>query len=429
MRKRCAWCLSLVLPAAAVLAAVGRGAFEPKPFDWPQWRGPDRSDVCRETGLLKTWPRGGPPLAWKVKGLGQGYSSPSIAAGRIFVSGKQGNDEVVLALNEADGKELWKTVIASSTPRVDRGEGPRGTPTVDGTRLYALAVNGELACLEAATGKLVWRKSFAKDFGGRMPKWGYSESPLVDGDHVICTPGGPGAALAALDKKTGAVVWKAAVPQGGGAAYSSAVATEAGGVRLYVQLLARGLVGVAAKDGRFLFHYGKIANGVANIPTAIVRGDLVFCSTGYQTGSALLKLVPSDAGLKAEEQYFLAGKVLQNHHGGMVLLGDYLYGGHGHKQGIPVCVEFKTGKVVWRQDRAPGSGSAAVLAADGNLYFRYENGTMALIEMTPKGYRARGTFDPPDNSGQPSWSHPVIANGKLYLRDQDVLLCYDVKQH
>lgn len=393
------------------------------PSDWPQWRGPKRDAVCTETGLLREWPPNGPPLLWEVKGMGRGFSSISIAKGRIFTMGDRNKEMFLLAFDLKDGKELWATKVGNPW-----SDGPRCTPTVDGDLVYALGPHGDLICAEAATGKEMWRKSLPKDFGGRMMSgWGYSESPTVDGDKLICTPGGKDATLVALNKKTGEVIWKAAVPEGDGAGYASVVVAEVGGVRQYVQLLGRGIVGIAAKDGKFLWRYNRIANGTANIPTPIVKGDHIFCSTGYGTGSALLKLVPTaDGGTKAEEVYFLPGREFQNHHGGMILLGDHVYGGHGHNEGFPICVELKTGKVAWRKDRGPGTGSAAVVYADGHLYFRYQNGLMALIEATPEGYHLKGTFKIPHGGG-PSWSHPVIHGGKLYLREQDWLMCYDLK--
>lgn len=423
-------CLGYSIIASLAIAAVAFSA-ERKPVagDWPQWRGPNRDGISSDTGLLSSW-SGAPPLAWKADGLGRGFSSLSIADGRIYSMGDRDREQFVIALDEADGREVWAAKIGQSWK--DEGYmGPRCTPTVDGDAVYAVGTYGDLVCLDAATGAVRWRRNFAKDFGGRMMSgWGFSESPLVDGDLLVCTPGGPEAALVALDKQTGTEVWRAAVPDLGskgknGAAYSSIVVSAACGVRQYVQLLGRGLVGIAAKDGKFLWGYNEVANGTANIPTPIVRDDYVFASTGYQTGAALLKLNRSGDGVEAEQVYFLQARTLQNHHGGMVLVGDYLYGGTGHKAGFPVCFEFLTGKSAWGGGRGPGSGSAAVTYADGHLYFRYENGLMALIEATPHRYNLKGTFQIPDVE-QPSWSHPVIAGGKLYLREQDALLCYDV---
>ena len=426
---------SMVLLGAVGLAAVST-AREGKPTasaaDWPQWRGPNRDAVSGETGLLPEWKPAGPPLAWKATGLGGGFSSVAISGGRIFTMGDQGDTQLVVALDPANGKTLWTAKVGPVWP--DEYGGPRGTPTVDGELLYAIGTEGDLVCLESATGKERWRRSLPRDFGGQMMSiWKFSESPLVDGDRLVFTPGARDAALVALDKKTGKEVWRTAIPDLGrkgkdGAAYASIVVSEGAGVRQYVQLMGRGLVGVRAADGKLLWSYNRIANDVANIPTPIVRGDFVFTSTGYQTGSALLKLVRSGDGLTAQEVYFLDAKTLQSHHGGLVLVGDHIYGGHGHNKGFPICVEMATGKVVWGGDiRNAGTGSAAVMFADGHLYFRYQNGLVVLIEATPAGYREKGSFTIPEVKN-PSWPHPVIAGGRLYLREQDALYCYDVRK-
>jgi len=427
--------LSLVLLGAAGLTGVSaarEGRSASAASSWPQWRGPNRDAVSAETGLLAEWKPTGPPLVWRATGLGGGFSSVAVAGGRIFTMGDEANRQVVLALDGSDGRTLWKSSVGSIW--TDRYGGPRGTPTVDGDLVYAIGTDGDLVCLEAATGKERWRKSLPRDFGGQMMSiWKYSESPLVDGDRVVVTPGARDAALVALDKKSGKVIWRTAVPDLGprgkdGAGYSSIVVSDAAGVRQYVQLLGRGLVGVRAKDGKLLWSYNRIANDVANIPTPIVRGDFVFTSTGYQTGAALLKLVGSAEGVTAQEMYFLEAKTLQNHHGGLVLVGDHVYGGHGHNRGFPICVEMATGKVTWGGEiRNAGTGSAAVMYADGHLYFRYQNGLVVLIEATPEGYRQKGSFTIPDVKG-PSWPHPVVAGGRLYLREQDTLYCYDLRK-
>jgi hypothetical protein len=212
-----------------------------------------------------------------------------------------------------------------------------------------------------------------------------------------------------------------------GAGYSSIVVSEACGVRQYIQLTGRGVIAVAAADGKPLWAYNRVANGTANIPTPIVRDDLVFCSSGYGTGAALLKVVKQGETLKAEEVYFLPASKMENHHGGMVLLGEHIYCGHGHNNGLPLCIELATGKAAWGPQRGAGSGSAAVLYADGHLYYRYENGIMALVEASPRGYKLKGSFKLVSVLGN-SWPHPVIVGGKLYLRDQDVLMCYDVRK-
>lgn len=406
--------LGLLLTAAAVATAA----------DWPQWRGPERTGLSKETGLLKTWPAEGPKLIWKGAGLGEGHATPSVAKGRIFGMGLRGSDEVVWALSAKTGKEIWSTRIASGITLDARqgGDGSRGTPTVDGARLYTIGVSGELVCLNVSDGKIVWQKSLVNDFGGRVPSWGYSESPLVDGNSVIATPGGDAATLVSLDKKTGAVIWKSQIPTGNRVSYSSSIAADLNGQRQYIQFLAGGVVGVAAKTGKFLWRYDAPASrqGI-NCSTPIYRDGLVFAASAYQNGGGLAKLTAGDAGaVQAEEVYFT--KQMQNHHGGMVLVGDYLY---GFDNSNLTCLEFKTGKVMW-SDRSVGKGS--VTYADGFLICRSERGTVGLVEANPTAYVEKGRFEQSDRSRAPSWPYPVIANGRLYLRDQENLLCYDIKQ-
>jgi outer membrane protein assembly factor BamB len=414
-------CVLLVILEGSLLAA-----------DWPQWRGPNRDGVCRETGLLKQWPKEGPKLLWEIAGLGPGYSTVSIASGKLYTMGdrKVGGEKAqyVYAFDLATQKELWAAKVG--TPHDD---GPRCAPTVEGGFVYAIGTGGNVVCMAADTGKVVWTKNLLTDLGGaENPGWKFSESPLIDGDKLLCTPGGHKAVLAALDKKTGGVLWQCAMPDIGSngkdeAGYASIVISQGAGVKQYVQLTNEGVVGVAA-DGKFLWGYNRVANGVANISTVVVDGDYVFTSTAYQTGSALLKLVPDGGGVKAQEVYWLDKNKFQNHHGGFVKVGDYIYGGHNHNKGEPTCIEMKTGKIMWHADQ-PGKGSGCVLYADGNLYFRYENGLVALVEATPEKYNLKGTFTPPDRPGASgaAWSHPVVSDGKLYLRHADVLFCYDVK--
>lgn len=422
--NRYMWCLVLVLPGATAFADP------PGAFDWPQWQGPNRDAVSKETGLLKQWPKDGPPLVWKTKGLGGGDSAPSVAAGRLFGMSNRGDDEVVWALSEADGKEVWATPIGGAfKQRMPQSkEGPGCTPTVDGDQLYVLGLGGDLACLQVKDGKVLWQSSLTKEFGGRVPMWSYRESPLVDGDKVICTPGGDGATLVALDKATGKTVWKAAVSGGPGAAYASVIAIDFGGQRQYVQLSQKALVGVAAADGKFLWRYDRAASSSGiNCSTPLYHDGQVFASSAYGTGGGLVKLVRDGDRIKAEEVYFT--KKMQNHHGGMILMDGSLYGASGGNEGGGlVCLDFQTGKILWDErdgDRRAPKGSVAL--ADGRLYYRTEAGPVLLIEPSPKEYIERGRFQQPDRTRQPAWAHPVVANGKLYIRDQDVLLCYDVK--
>ena len=423
LRFRFRWfCMVSVL---ALWTSAGFGV-EASRENWPQWRGPNRDGHSPDKNLLSEWDKDGPKLAWKTPGIGRGFSSAAVADGKVYTMGERGDGQYVVALSAADGKQLWSTKFGSKG-----GNDPRGTPTVDGDRVYVVGGNGVLAALDADSGKLDWTKDFKKEFSAPTPSWGFCESPLVDGDRLICTPGAKDAMMVACDKKSGEVVWKSAYGEkgkkgGGGAGYSSIVISNGGGVKQYVQLIGHGLIGVRAKDGKLLWNYDAVANGTANIPTPIISGDYVFGSSGYGTGSALLKLVSSGTDeVSAEEVYFLDADKLQNHHGGLILVGEHIYGGHGHNNGFPICVELKTGKTAWSQGRGPGTGSAAIAYADGHIYFRYENGVMALVEASPKEYKLKGTFKIP-NVRDPSWPHPTIIGGKLYLREQDTLYCYDV---
>jgi outer membrane protein assembly factor BamB len=416
----------LLAVTAADLAGAGA---------WPQWRGPARDGRSPETGLASSWPEGGPRLLWRTSGLGGGFSSLSIADGRIFTLGDLGDTQHVVARSQADGKELWKTPLGPAWS--DQFNGPRSTPTVDGDRLYVVSTEGLVLCLETATGKVVWSRSLPQDFGGVMmatkggTHWKFTESPLVDGDRLLVTPGSPAAMLLALDKKSGQELWRTPLPAGGergadGAAYSSVVISQGAGVRQYVQLVGRGVIGIEAATGKLLWTYNRVANDVANIPTPLVDGDHIFVSTGYGTGAALLKLVKSDGGIQAQEVYFVPAEIFQNHHGNMILHEGHVYAGSGHNKGFPVSLRLADGQLVWGPIRNAGSGSAAVAFADGHVYLRYQNGLMVLMEANPTAYREKGSFQIPDVKG-PSWSHPVIVDSKLYLREQDNLFVYDLK--
>jgi alcohol dehydrogenase (cytochrome c) len=591
-------------------------------FDWPQWQGPNRNAHSKETGLLKEWPKEGPPLAWKVTGLGGGDSTPSIARGRIYGMSTRGQDEVVWALSEKDGKEIWAVKVAPALRQNfhQSQEGPSATPTVDGDRLYVVGLAGNVACLEATDGKVLWQRSFVTDFGGSSPMWSFRESPLVDGDKVICTPGGSNAMLVALNKLTGQTIWKSALPAstnsatsapaapggggearggfggfsiastvgpqmfsqadankdqklsraeftaladawfdkldreksgqvtaaqfserfydavpraenapgadasassqrrpsrstgpafvtatdtdkdgsvtraelkntftkwydewdadksgalteeklrtglnaalpapqfggggggggnrgsgggnrgfggrgggGSGAAYSSPIAIDFEGQRQYVQLTARALIGVAAADGKFLWRYDRVANGMGiNISTPFYHDGRVFAASAYGAGGGVVKLSKDgNGGVKAEEVWF--SRNMENHHGGVVLIDGALFGANGgNGGGYPASLDFQTGDVLWNEKdsdkRRLKKGSVAV--ADGRIYYRAEEGPIVLIEPSRKEYLERGRFDQPDRTNLPAWAHPIIANGKLYIRDQDTLYCYDVK--
>jgi outer membrane protein assembly factor BamB len=428
--KRFTWCLALVLLSATAFAG------SPESFDWPQWQGPDRNAVSKQRGLLKEWPKEGPSLAWKASGIGAGMGGIAVSGGRIYTTGDNDGTAWLYALNESDGKVVWKAKIGRGgrLGNVFRPSGPRATPTVDGDRLYILSQHGEFVCF-TTDGKEVSRTDYVKDLGGIVPVWGFSESPLVDGEKIICTPGAEDATLMALDKRTGKPIWKCPVPEGptgdrgflgtSGAAYASVIAVDFEGERQYVQLTATTLVGVAASDGKLLWRYDRASNTHRiNVSTPIYHDGVVCAASAYDAGGGAVKLSKDGTGgVKAEEVYFT--NMMKNHHGGMIVVDGCLYGASGGNEGgFLVCLDFRTGKVLWTERRAQ-KGSLAL--ADGRLYYRGERGTMLLIEPSPKQYVERGRFEQPDRSRELAWPHPVIANGKLYLRDQDVLLCYDVK--
>jgi outer membrane protein assembly factor BamB len=387
-------------------------------FDWPQWRGPDRSDVSKETGLLKTWPAEGPKRVWLYEHAGEGYSGPAIVSGKLFTMGTRDGSECVLALEADTGKELW-AAKTGSVFKESRGNGPRATPTVDGDRLYAMTAEGVLACVNVADGKVLWKQNMA-DLGGKRPTWGYTESVLVDGDHVVCTPGGPKGALAAFDKMTGKPAWQSDKFTDS-AHYASIVAADLNGGRQYIQLTAQSIVGISAKDGSVLWK-SSFPGRVAVVPTPICKDNCVYVTAGYGAGC---KLVRIGAGNEVSDVY--ENKVMKNHHGGVILVGDYLY---GHADPGWTCQNFKTGEEVWNYR---GFGKGAIAFADGMLYCLDEsNGSVALIDASPKGWQEHGRFklDPQTTIRTAQgriWTHPVISNGKLYLRDQDLIYCYDVK--
>lgn len=429
-----------------IVVLFSPSAFAQESFDWPQWQGPERNAISKERGLLQVWPEKGPPLAWKVKGLGSGMGGVAISQGRIYTSGDSGDSSWALALKESNGELLWKAKLGrggevgmSVTPA-----GPRSTPTVDGDRLYLLSQFGELVCY-TTEGKEVWRTDFVKDHGGVVPTWGYAESVLIDGDKLICSPGAPNAALLALNKMTGKVIWRSEVPTRGGANaggqsgrrggppsrqpeaganYASSIAIDFEGVRQYVQFTTKTLAGFSATDGKALWQFDPVAANIT-CSTPIYQDGLVFGSSAYEGGGGAVKLSKEANGkIKATQVYFT--NHMRNHHGGMIVVDGALYGAAGGNEGgFLVCLDFQTGQVLWRERQAP---KGALALADGRLYLRAESGTMLLIEPNREKYIERGRFEQPERTREQAWPHPVIANGKLYVRDQDLLLCYDVKK-
>ncbi len=612
-------------------------ADEPGASDWPQWQGRDRNAISREKGLLQEWPADGPPLAWRIGGLGGGDSAPAIAGGKLFGMSNRDDKEIVWALSEADGKEVWATPLGDAVQQnvPQSKEGPGGTPTIDGNRVYVIGMGGKVVCLSVDGGKILWQRSLTQDFGGILPMWSYRESPLIDGNRLICTPGGPEALVVALNKETGETIWKVrspdaagsgpmgerrggggtpprpiqgnappanagAQPQGiagtkdpglflserygmtafsqkvpngkylvklyfaetyqgitgagqrvfsfdvqgqefkdfdiwkkasgfrrayiesvpvevtngevritftrqvdnpaikaieiipqegdakaakairikagqttpykdasgqewladrgfeggqmspgsfnfgggrpgggrpggfggfggprSGAGYASVIAIDFEGQRQYVQFTANTLMGIAANDGKILWRYDRPANRMGiTCSTPIFQDGLVFAASAYGAGGGAVKLVKnSQGGITPEEVYFSTS--MQNHHGGMIVHDGSLYGANGGNEGGSLaCLDFQTGKILWKDRNGP---KGALLMADGRLYLRAEGGRMLLIEPSREKLIVRGRFEQPDRSSVPAWAHPVIANGKLYIRDQELLLCYDIK--
>jgi len=399
------WALVFLISVASMSLAQSNA-------NWPQWRGPNRDGISKETGLLKQWPAEGPALVWKASGAGGGYSSFSVANGKLLTMGLRGEREFVVAFDVATGKEAWATPHGTAF-RNDRGDGPRGTPTVDGDRVYALGGSGDLSALELRTGRVIWTKNVLKEFGGRNITWGISESPLIVGNKLLVNPGGPGASIVALNKSDGSVIWKS---QSDRAGYSSAIPVEVNGGTQVVFFTHQRAVGLDLKDGKLLWEYAKPANDVANAATPIARGNRVFISSDYGTGGGVVEIKPDG---QAQEVWFT--KEMRNHHSSSVLIGDHLYGFSG---GILTALKFDTGELAWK-DRSVGKGS--LVYADGRLYLYSENGVVGLVEATPTGYVERGRFRIEQGS-LPTWTHPVVAGGRLYLRDQDTIYAFDVRQ-
>ena len=414
----------------SAVAVTTTPLIEKSDSDWPQWRGPERNGASPETGLLKQWPAGGPKLLWQVNDIGDGYSTPVVVGSRIYVMSNRGmENEFVQALSTKDGKVIWTTRVGNVG--LPNQEPPyakaRSTPTVDGNFIYALGSDGDIACLELKTGKLRWSKNIRTEFGGQPGTWAYAESPLVDGDAVVVTPGGPTATMLALNKKTGALIWKSAIPGGDVAGYASAIVVQAAGRRQYVQLLSKGIVGVDAKTGQFLWRNPEAAKGPAQYFTPIARGDFVY-GGALGVGGTMVRLKADGNGVTAESVYFNRG--LPNGIGGAVIVGDHIYGSEAGQK--LVAAEFTTGKVKWQAETISWASIAAV---DGMLYLHGINGDLALVEATPEGYREKGRFTPPAQPAKKkvgqfpemAFAYPVIANGTLYIRDLGTMWAWDIK--
>lgn len=398
--------------------------------DWPTFRGSQRTAVATDKNLLTSWPEGGPKLVWESIGAGRGYASLAVAGDKIFTLGdglstKEGDeDEYLIAFDRATGKQLWTTKTGPAWKEMQPDwHNSRSTPTVDGSMVYVVAPKGVLVACNTEDGKEVFRKDLVGEIGGKKDDpWGYSESVLIDGDQLVCTPGGEKATMVAFNKQTGELIWTAVRPEDRGAGHASIVISEVGGNRVYVQTTGSGAIGVSAKDGKVLWSY-PVDKTTAVIPTPIVRGDLVFFSVGYGRGGALLQQVAGADGVTVKEIYGLNTK-LGNKHGGVVLIGDYLYG-DADDRGTPFCAELMTGNIKWI-GRGPGKGSTVVIGGGDMLYMQFQNGELALVKADPAEYKVVSHFKIPGSGKRPSWAHPVIVDGKLYVRSQDQIMCYNI---
>jgi len=388
-------------------------------IEWNQWRGPNRDAIARDSDLLQSWPEGGPKLVWKATDLGGGFSGVSFWGNRIFTMGDMEDGSYLLCINKADGKPLWSARVGQAGGNDPQRPGPRCTPATDGTRVITVGQYGELLCADIITGKELWSKSYQNDFGTTtVPRWNFSASPLLDGDRVICLPGGPKGSIVALNKENGELLWQTEEVTDD-ASYSSVIIGEIDGVRQYIAVTDARVFGVNPTDGNVLWQAPREARNV--IPTPIYRDGIVFISSGYNAGCHGFKITKENGSFKAEQIY--DNRSVANQHGGSILVEDHVYVSID-QGGVLTCVEFTTGEVAW-QDKSVGKASLGY--ADGHLIIRSENGSVALVEVTPTGYKEKGRFEQPDRSKYNSWPHPVISGGRLYLRDQEVLLCYELK--
>lgn len=415
--------------------------------DWPQYRGPHRDDISKETDLLPSWPESGPPLAWKYDNLGLGYSGPAVVGDRLYTLGDRGDDEFLVALdlppagadNNRSPREAWAVRVGDKFDWQGNSwsAGPSSTPTVDDGLLFALGGLGDLVCVEAKSGRERWRKHLPTEFAAEVnpigggPKklgWGFTWSPLVDGDRLICLPGGPEGTAAALDKRTGELLWrtKDLTDQ---AAYTSPIAADIHGVRQYVVLTNQGLAGVAT-DGKLLWTSRRPQRGygteVVNSP--IVRDDLVYTTVGAGAGCELIRVIKSGDDWRAEQVY--ENKNMANHHGNVVLLGDHVYGASQGKGWI--CQDFKNGEIIWAERAKFRAG--AMTYADGRFYlYSEDDASAAIIEASAAGWNLQGKMSPPQESANRKpkgkvWTPPIVSGGRLFLRDQELLFCYDVRK-
>ena len=432
--------MGLSKPFQALFSILGKGALclcctAAFATDWPTFRGSNRTGVAPDTNLLESWPEEGPKLVWRSAGAGRGYASLAIAGDRIYTLGDgpstaSDKDEYLSCFDRATGAPIWheKTGEAWNNGK-DDWQGSRSTPTIAEGIVYVLTPHGKLIGCDANTGTVGKIIDLRAAFGGdKGDAWGYSESVLIDGDRLVCTPGKPQATMVALNRLNGEPLWTCSVPDDRGAGHASIVISEVDGKKIYVQTTASGAFAVDAETGKLQWTF-PIEKTTAVIPTPIVKDDLVYVVAGYKRGGALIQQIPGPGGSITSKTVFPLNKELANKHGGVILMDDHLYG-CADDQPIIICAELETGNVVWKErSTVGGQKSAAIVAADGHLYIQYQNGIVALVKADPAGFREISSFQIPDSGDRPCWAHPVIVDGMLYIRDGDNMFCYDIRNN
>lgn len=429
----------------AVLYGASLGTAAETAFEWPQFRGPRRDGVSRETNLLKSWPEGGPALLWKRAGIGRGYSSPAIKANTLYITGDIG-DELTITTLDLAGTPGWSASNGKAWEKPYPGA--RATCTLEGSYLYHMNAHGRAVCLNAVDGTEVWSVSVLERFGAPNIQWGISECLLIDGERVIVSPGGSKALMAALDKKTGETAWSTEPlrfqrahrfggkpvnppePDTDKAGYASPMLIETGGRRLIAGCSARHVFCVDADAGKLLWTQPVFARYEVIGAAPVLCGDSVFFTAPDKFGGRLFRIAANRDSVSLEQAWETA---VDNCHGALVLVDGRLYGSGYRRLNAWVCLDVETGSTQYSTtDWMKGS----VTYADGRLYALAEDGLMSLLEPTDTAFQVRGQFHLRDSGdGQPGkgkankdvWAHPVVCNGRLYLRDHDTLFCYDIR--
>ncbi|MDF1811454.1 MAG: PQQ-binding-like beta-propeller repeat protein [Verrucomicrobiales bacterium] len=398
--------------------------------DWPAFRGADGTGISPDTGLLEKWPSDGPEKIWTYDKAGMGYSGFAVVDGRLYTQGTRDTDVTMICVDADSGKKIWSRSYAEDDSKgynAGWGNGPRGAPSVNDGKVYGLGPKGILVCIDAEKGSVVWKKDLIKDFSGEPGKWGYSETPIVDGEKLIVAPGGNKAGIVALNKDTGDVIWTADEVQPGMAEYATIVVSEMNGKRQYIKFFEKIVASVDAETGRLLWQGDFPKGKVAVIPTPIVDGNQVYVSAGYSAGCRAFEISSSN-----QVKELWTNNEMSNHHGGVIKFGDHIYGFDNGK-GL-VCQDWDTGKLTWMNKDRQFLSKGAVHIADGMIYaLNEQNGALTLISANPEGYKEHGRFilDPQSPNRNPQgriWTHPLVIGGKLYLRDQEFIHCYDVKK-